>query len=361
MKLITNPYRFIDFATVNQYRALLHCHTVASDGGKTGHMIVEKYAPFGYKIFAWTDHDGHVAYPQAAIHNSWPWADYLEAEGDATLAPIGTYTMDQATNFINVHGGILAIQGKEVGDDMNAQHIISLDNDYLYNKDEEPAIEEIMHRGGLCYCAHPQTVLLYWDTARYVNAFTTYRNSLKAYCICSKYDDLRAEIDARLDDWDDILMQMMPYTPVYAMGEDDFHYNNHAFGAYPKFLMPELKRGYWRESFIRGAYFVCNTPSKPGTDVAPKIEDITVTDSTIVITSSDADTIKWVYNKEVLQTGASFDHSEIDDVKYIRAELENTGGRTWTNPFGFVNHNSALISHAVQSSIEGSNYPFIFP
>lgn len=53
---ITNPYKNIDWSTVNQYKAALHTHTNASDGDDTVEASLERHLETGFEVVAITDH-----------------------------------------------------------------------------------------------------------------------------------------------------------------------------------------------------------------------------------------------------------------------------------------------------------------
>ncbi len=53
---ITNPYKNINWETVNQYKAALHTHTSASDGDDTLLESIERHYETGYDIVSITDH-----------------------------------------------------------------------------------------------------------------------------------------------------------------------------------------------------------------------------------------------------------------------------------------------------------------
>ncbi len=53
---ITNPYKNINWDTVNQYKAALHTHTNASDGDDTLIKSIERHYETGFDIVSTTDH-----------------------------------------------------------------------------------------------------------------------------------------------------------------------------------------------------------------------------------------------------------------------------------------------------------------
>lgn len=53
---ITNPYKNIDWSTINQYKTALHTHTNASDGDDTLVHSIERHYETGFDIVSTTDH-----------------------------------------------------------------------------------------------------------------------------------------------------------------------------------------------------------------------------------------------------------------------------------------------------------------
>ncbi|MBQ3005726.1 MAG: hypothetical protein IJD88_07310 [Clostridia bacterium] len=53
---ITNPYKNINWETVNQYKAALHTHTNASDGDDTLVASIERHYETGFDVVSTTDH-----------------------------------------------------------------------------------------------------------------------------------------------------------------------------------------------------------------------------------------------------------------------------------------------------------------
>ena len=56
---ITSPYDGVDWDNWKQYKASLHSHTDASDGGQSIEESVKSHYDLGYQILAITDHPQH--------------------------------------------------------------------------------------------------------------------------------------------------------------------------------------------------------------------------------------------------------------------------------------------------------------
>ncbi len=89
-QVILNPYKLINFASINRYKGDFHAHTRASDGATEPKAQIEKYANFGFDVFAITDHDYGDLVP------TWPSGKYFPSDtpvtGTATALTDNTIT-----------------------------------------------------------------------------------------------------------------------------------------------------------------------------------------------------------------------------------------------------------------------------
>ncbi|MGM0653166.1 MAG: hypothetical protein ACQES4_10375 [Bacillota bacterium] len=127
----------------------------------------------------------------------------------------------------------------------------------------------------------------------------------------------------------------MPSIAIFGYSNDDMHNSGHLFRNYQFMLMEELTEAALRESMEAGAFYFCYESGGSGDALAPRITSITVTDDTVItITATAAASITWRSDKGVVGSGVSIDVSELDDGSiFVRAELENSSGRTYTQPF----------------------------
>lgn len=88
-----------------------------------------------------------------------------------------------------------------------------------------------------------------------------------------------------------------------------------------------------------GAFYFCYEPGGRGLEdpPVPRITSIEVTDNgtDIKITATAANSITWKSDKGTIASGDFIDLDDINtaDAKFIRAELSNDNGITYTQPF----------------------------
>lgn len=169
---IENPYKNIDWDSINQYKAALHTHTNASDGDPTLKQSLERHTQTGFDIVASTDH-GTVNYswvepnPNKLIHGALSLVG--KTEGD--LIYLGTqgqfesgtsYTVSEAngTEYLNLSDG-RTIMRVPYGIENNAvsvnAHVNGFFADYSDNTitNYEDAVKGVDAAGGLSVINHP--------------------------------------------------------------------------------------------------------------------------------------------------------------------------------------------------------------
>ncbi len=303
-----NPYEDVDWETYEQYKANFHTHTNQSDGSFSPQVAIDRYYNAGYKILALTDHDGYGYDPDT----TWPWTKWNRDPDDF---------------------GMLAIQGNELS---NTDHICSLFNDYggPRSGQEELALQEVNERNGLAFMNHP---------GRYTRPVDWYANLYKKYY---KEPLIGMEVHNQGDrypndrqTWDRVNALVMPEVIVFGYSNDDMHNQNNLFKSYQFMLMKELTVEDLREAMLKGAFYFCYEPGGSGSEdpPVPRISSIEVTDNgtDIKITATTANSITWKTDKGIIANGdfIDLDDINIDGAKFVRAELTNEKGTTYTQPF----------------------------
>jgi hypothetical protein len=328
--VVLNPYRGVNWKTVNQYKANLHTHTTNSDGYLYPHEVVDLYQTAGYKILSITDHSTIT----------FPWTDFS--------------SLNKAYNDRDpVKLGMLAVQGNELSD---AHHVGS----YIHavpgggaNLDE--AFSTMTRLTGLAAFKHP---------GRYWNIRAAFQPG-ELYSI-DWYQDYYQRFPAivgmevfNLGDrfhndrilWDELLTRLMPERPIWGHSNDDMHKSDQLFRNYNYKLMPELTLEALRTSMTSGASFFVYEPTGDGKSKVPRIDSVTVDliDEKIIIHALNFDQIEWISGisgrgtdrkSNVLAMGDTFDYNGFDK-SYIRAVVSNKYGQIFTQPFGFTNQKPA--------------------
>lgn len=252
---ISNPYKNINWDTVNQYKAALHTHTNASDGDISLKQSLERHVETGFDIVSVTDH-GTVDYSWkenigskfiGKVMKLVGRTDFnLEYLGDSGAFENGTrYEMLQK----NGDDYLVTDSGKEVlkipyGIENNAvsvnAHVNSWFADFSRNlpSDYRDAVAGVDALGGLSVINHPGEYTqaryeLYQKNAYNLNNPTYKYYFEKFYGLINEYDsclgidinskgDLRTRYDRKL--WDLMLAKAAKSgKTVYAIASSDAH------------------------------------------------------------------------------------------------------------------------------------------
>lgn len=297
---IANPYAAVDWQW-QQHRANLHTHTTQSDGHWSPQQTIDAYHELGYTILALTDHN--------AI--TYPWSDW---ERDPAQL------------------GMLAIQGNELS---NGHHVGSYFSDLNAGSGLRGNVAEVGKAGGLAVVFHPGRYHPHrYKVADYVQL---YRQQPHAIGIEIVNQRDRYPQDRAL--WDSVLTQLMPERPVWAFANDDFHTPEHLGRSWTLFPLPELSSQQVRKAMVSGAFYsvardLTRSPAATDETAPPSIRAITVRDNTITIDAVNAEGIVWIADSKEMGRGSTLQIPEDEDLpSYVRAELYNAGGTTFTNPF----------------------------
>ena len=331
---LVNPYEGIDWGAINQFKANLHTHSLESDGALPPGGAIDEYANRNYDILALTDHR----------KRTYPWEDWGRD-------PVAL--------------GMLDIPGCEFS---NHNHLNGFFIDYTTNPDTEvESLTEIAAQGGLAHLNHPGN---YWNPnkegqvpdeviQKYIAWFTQFPpNVLMGMEVVNKVH-LHPE-DELL--WDALLGVMMPERPVWGFANDDMHVL--AIGPIPlvevsweTFLAESLDETAIRGAMLNGSFYfsTCGTRLDPGlwdVNQVPKITEILHDEvaGTLTVNAVSGGAplpegdYKWISMGEVVQYGRVLDYKNTAGIgNYVRAQLEGTGGTSFTNPFGLIRDDGRLV------------------
>lgn len=298
-----NPYHEINWSTINQYKAQLHCHTTESDGSFAPYEVVDMYHSAGYDILQITDHD--FGYSSLNPSPTYPWQTF----GDGGRAPSVL--------------GMIAIQGNEPS---VYNHIISFNNDFsdAYT-DERDCIQKIQSNGGFSWMAHP---------AWYGRGASWYATTKKLFPSLMGLEIFNPFNDSAVNEslWDNILSILMPETPFFGFAVDDMHNINHFEHAYQNVLSSDLTLQETASAIENGQTMMVRGKE------TPSIQSIEVDEeaSTITINATDYQSIQWVSEGINLHTGNVF-HYDAFESSYIRARVvASPDNLILLQPFGFL-------------------------
>jgi len=300
-RLVSNPYEGINWSTIEKHKAALHFHTDESDGFLSPAEALELYRQRGFSVLSITDHD-NIGNPKP----TWPWS----------------YTPE----------GVLPIKGNELS---YHHHITTYFTDY-YGSGEGSVAESLFAieaRGGLSVFAHPGRYNgpENWDW--YVPYYRQF-DSLFGLEVYNMGD--RFPTDRKL--WDNLLEHFMPGRPIFGMANDDMHLQRTLGINWNTLLLQELSIAEARKSLEEGRFFFSYAPL--GT--APAIEKVVIEDDYIEIIPEQGQ-VHWIANGEVIQEGNRLEYKHNPCIQnYVRASVVTGIGRTYTQPFGFIDElNSA--------------------
>ena len=294
----------------------------SSDGHSYTDTVIDLYHQKGYSILAITDHDTGYHYGTNA-RTSWPWTIWGRNASDL---------------------GMVAIEGNEIS---QPHHWNSLFNDLPFwqgfnQSDVDKGLEEVGKRNGSAFMAHPHRYN--WTLSHYADLYTKHKH-LTGLEVCSQglRNGGRGEYDRNI--WDNINSFMLNKVfltakTVWGYSNDDmhriFHPTNfhHMYKNYQFILADELSEDGVRKALDEGKLYFCVEPNANGDALAPHITDLIVDEETKVISiEHNGDVVEWYTEKtELVHTGDTFSYANFDKV-FVRAQISNEHGVTYTQPF----------------------------
>lgn len=342
--LTLNPYKDIDWTSINQYKSNFHTHTLQSNDPSdnfTTHYVVDRYHQAGYKILSLTDHD-YCAYPWTMFSQFTPGYENRYPEQLGMLAVPGNELSKDNTNSWDERTGGNFNHHNDFFTGRQGQEFASLQESYAYT----------YALGGLQIINHPGQ---YWDlnnsyseTAKngpgwHANNFKTYPSLVGL----EVYNQGNRRANDRIL-WDQILDRTMPSKAVFGYSGDDTHNDGQLFRNYNFMLMPELSTPALKTAMINGNSYFCYEPKGSGEGKAPRITSIVVDEVNKTITIEANGNVQWIYSTDktssanssrrstVVGHGKTFSYEGYQGI-YVRALITNVFGETCTQPFGFSN------------------------
>lgn len=292
---ITNPYANVNWDSVLQYKADLHCHTNASDGSNTLVEMVERHYELGFDAMAITDHgtidynwtDGHVD-PDIKIalgikEGAFTPIVALEAEGTAANGKTYTLTDTEDGNTYYAQDAGKPMMRVPFGNEHNAAsfnncHVNSWFVDWgdgmlAGTSDYVTALSGIAEAGGVSVINHPGEYSNARDAIYSSEAYNTddihfryivdkFENLLVDYPNCIGIDinskgDSRTRFDRKL--WDIMLTDLIPQgRTVYAIATSDAHNLDIVDSGFSIHLLEELTSDAFRASLENGEMFAAS-------------------------------------------------------------------------------------------------------
>ena len=354
---ITSPYDDIDWDSIKQYQAMLHTHTLYSDGTVDVKDVVERYYELGYDILAVTDH--------GVVNKGWNRVpEVLDLIGYNQYINDFEPMSQERYEEITIHG--TGRDGRPMldvpqGIEMNGlvvrknhvngffcgygQGILGQEEDY------ETVIAGTHAAGGITFINHPGDFI----AANKENGRAEDYNQLKIFidplmkydsCVGIEIFNLRDTTD-RADRilWDTILQYTIPQGKVvWGFANDDSHALDDIDVTRDIMLMPALSNEDLRTAMENGTFFACSRYARyemgeefVGEGEYAQIHEVIVDDEKDIISvvASNYDTIEWIANGEIIATGETLSLTEHSDEIgcYVRFQIKNEGGIVCSQPF----------------------------
>ena len=359
-----NPYKDINWETVNQYKSNFHTHTTQSNDAIdefTTANVVDKYHAAGYKILSLTDHD----------YNPYPWQlfpQYMSSvparnpEVLGMLAVPGNELSKDNTNSWSERTGGQFNHHNDFFTGRQGQEFASLQESYAYT----------YALGGVQIINHPGQ---YWsidntysETQKdgpgwHANNFQTFPSlvGLEVYNQGNRRPNDRVL-------WDQILQRTMPARNVFGYSGDDTHNNEQLFRNYNFMLMEDLTTEELKDAMRKGESYFCYEPKGSGEGKAPRISAIHVDEHQKTITIETNGLVHWMYATDKISSAASSARSTIVGIgktfcydgyqgSYVRAYITNIFGETCTQPISFVDAKTTNLEDLSDKPLTLMLYP----
>ena len=350
--LFKNPYKDIDWASVNQYKSNMHTHTTQSNDPIeefTTANVVDKYRAAGYKILALSDHD-YCTYPWNLFPQFMSDVPARDPEALGMLAvPSNELSKDNTNSWSERTGGQFN-HHNDFFTGRQGQEFASLQESYAYT----------YALGGMQIINHPGQ---YWSIDNTYSEtqkdgpgwHATNFKTFPSLVGLEVYNQGNRRPNDRIL-WDQILERTMPERPVFGYSGDDTHNNEQLFRNYNMMLMESLTTEELKDAMRKGESYFCYEPKGSGEGKAPRITDIAVDEANKTITIEANGMVYWIYGTDKTSSAASSTRSSVVGIgktfcykgyqgTYVRAFITNAFGETCTQPFGFADTTQTAVEN----------------
>ncbi len=372
---ITSPYDGVDWDNWKQYKASLHSHTDASDGGQSIEESVKSHYDLGFQILAITDH--------AVLGKQWnevpdmvPLYRLFKFERTGMRDPVvltdeerdaiisGTYesaerkALEEQLGY--ELGGMMEVTGgceANGATPINDCHINTFNCEFgrarmgIYG-DFETVVEACEAEGGYSFLDHTGEYVGRWKEDEWRAYEPFYANKFANIFLknesCVAFDVNSTRYDSVI--WDQVLKLTIPkgrnvpgiaFSDSHQKGED----NDWAF---TMMLMPELTMEAYEACMRSGAWFNVGRVDTlylgdefNGTgNLPPAVSRVYVDneEDTISFTGSEFDNVQWISEGEIIAEGKGLTSIDLDDYKdelgcYVRFQITGPGGILYSQPF----------------------------
>lgn len=395
---IVNPYAAVEWSgddAWGAYKGSLHSHTTYSDADYSLEVMVKESYARGYDFLCVSDHGvtgvewdeepyRHPLYfYQPILGNEFKHLTTEEYEAIKN----GTYD-DRGYGMTPVLGGNEFNNLSLTKNHVNG-HFLKADEGNAFPGAEneqgyDQALAYIDEHDGLSYINHPGDWLDSNSNPAIVNdeySIEFLSGLILKYDSCLGIEILNERNGTTGYDrilWDNLLMYCLPRGKnVIAFSNSDAHWPGTIDSSFSVFMMEENTEDEIKETMQSGAFFAitrrlrANDLNKigPATEIDcidsgipfPMFTNIAVDGHSVSVSTSDAETLQWIANGEVIKTvnvsnGGSYtlnlDEIEgAENYEYIRAELFGPGGLCCSQAF-VIDDGSEPIEHEELTGIQ---------
>ena len=372
---ISSPYDGVNWDECKQYKASLHSHTDASDGGQSIEQSVKSHYDLGFQILAITDH--------AVVGKQWnevpdmvPLYRLFKFERTGMRDPVvltdtereqiinGTYESaerDALSEQLGYDlGGMMEVTGGSEANGatpINDCHINTFNTEFARARmgvygDYESVVENCDADGGYCFLDHTGEYVgrRVEDKDRvfkpyYANKFA---NIFLKYDSCVAFDVNSTIYDSLI--WDEVLKLTIPkgrnvpgiaFSDSHQAGAD----NDWAF---TMMIMPELTLEAYEDCMRSGAWFSVGRVDLlylgdkfNGTgNLPPAVSRVYVDEETDTISfdGSEFDNVQWISDGKIIAEGKGLTSLDLNAYEeelgcYVRFQITGPGGILYSQPF----------------------------
>jgi hypothetical protein len=423
--VITNPYANVNWGTYTQFKAGLHTHSNQSDGHHSVTEMANRHYALGFHIMSINEHNVVSPSPDRTLLGVGDHSDN-RGRARAPLPSDRVVRMESGAASRTSGGGhgmlfvpysnepsnlsfaaVDAISGISSGHHINTYWTST---NRVYNEEISSLLTRMAQPSqspdgiGIVNHAGRNTGALRDNVSEnearrisnrpaiyqpYAELFMNHSNLIGLEIVNKLDPETRAD---RLL-WDNILKNTMPHgRPVWGSATDDAHHQRDVGFAYNLMLMPELTLSEFRRSLESGAFFAFSRVSQDpsyriypgaieewfwlGREVSssnvdavharpvPQISRIDVSESSISITATGFDSIRWYADGEEIARGATLDlNAHAASVgSYVRATVvSNANGVLYVQPFGIQREGATRALPVLQSVDTSALTPITLP
>lgn len=384
---LISPYENVDWDTWKQYKGNLHTHSSVSDGEASFRDMIYGAYEQGFDILGFSEHGitGKEWDQQPFIRPLYCYQVFTKNSRKPLTSEEFAAITDGSAPLENGEArgkGMFCVTG---ANELNALTItLSHVNGYFlpswfgnlnwgYENGQEAAIAEVEKLGGLSHINHPGDWLVCdgkIDKVMDPENIKYFSELLLKYPSCLGLEAVNGYASVTPFDrvlWDNVLMYCLPYgRNVYGFTNSDAHKVHRLDDCFSYYVMPEVSMEAMRECLENGTFFGAthkviandiigpeeNIDMSTGEDLPlPQVGYLKIDGHKILLNVSNASYVQWIANGRPLARNdingdgiitLDLDEFETDDMLYVRCEIYNENGMTYSQAITLDHGNEPL-------------------